>query len=430
MPFNWKIINNTFYKCVFENNNIVWKCAHDIPTGIYDANGNFIKTKSFPIENKHLHTWNTNIFLKLYLKNDPYFTDESDFLTVDSLSSTGCGFYFDPEFQTLLKKITFTNHPDKNKITQINDVYIYDNRIVIIENKDYQDIKTLSYYSKKLVLSPFQLNSKPTDLLKNYIYFTLPTITVHPEMTLKGGLIQYRSTGYYPKLYEYDLISFYPNIISKFLSKDNQLHRLITPLLYDHKHLKLYVYGLAGCKYSKIYDPETVNLVTAIGREIMSDYTSRAVIIATDAIFMEYRIYPNFVELPFKVVEHNKVFVINASTYFTDTIYKGLPKDKLSDKIHEILLKILKHTQFYSTYEALLYFMCELDDFPIFPIPLKNRESITHKIDVINPIIVDKYTYVYKYRLIIYNVCNYNSFRTLNYEQFKTMYDFFRYSIN
>jgi len=428
MAIGWKVLNNVFYKYNFSQNQII--CSiQSIPMGIYDDNLNIDNRRS--LSTKEFQNWNIDVYLKLYRRgNDVYFTEDSDYLVVNDLNCYGCGFLFYADFQKYLKTLVFTNNPMKDLFSSISGTYVFDNRIVIIDNPNFENIHKLSYYSKKLILSPFQLNSEksPYHLLKNYICVTTPSILTKPdEIPIKGGLITYTSPGYHNTVYEYDIISFYPNIIMKFLDDDEPIKRLITPLIDDIKCLKLYLYGLAGNKNTNIYSPVVINLVTTIGRKIVERYKTRAIIIATDAIFMSTPIIPNFGGLSYKTSIHTDMFVINASVYFTRSVYRGLPKNELSNEVHVLLYRVLDHLMFDNTMHALLYFMNLLRTFPISPVPLKNGECVSYQIDFINPNVVNKYEYLRRYKKIIYEVCNYKSKVTLNYNQYKKMYDFFTY---
>jgi hypothetical protein len=432
MVLLWKIVNNKVICDIFGDNSLKSVTAN-IPLGYFDVNGTFTHTEYFQHENINLHTWNIEIFIKLSLNlNDIYFSDNTDYLVVNNIDSLGCGFLFDDNFEEYLEELVIVNDPKRFLFSMIDGTYVYDNRIVIITNNNFNDIYKLSTYSKKLTISPFRLNreNSPYNLLKNYIFFTLPTLTIsnHTKKQISGGLIRCNSTGFYQHLYEYDINAFYPNIIVKYLADTEPIKILMKPLIDDSlKCLKLFLFGMLGSKYSNLYNPDAMDLITTIGRTIISKYENRAIIVATDAIFMTYPIIPDFENFTYKTKIHDDVFVISASQYFTKDLYKGFPKNKLSDHVHFLLNQLMKSVKFENTLLALVHFMSSLNHFPLLPIPLKNGQQVTAIIKDIDSTSVDKYTYLLKYRKIIYNVCEYNSIKKIKYEEFKFVYNYFMY---
>lgn len=433
MVLHWKIVNNKVTSDIFGKNSLE-SVITNIPLGYFDVDGTFTKTEYFPCENFNLHTWNIEIFIKFSLNlSDIYFNDSTDYLVVNDINSIGCGFLFDQNFEEYLEELIIVNDPKRFLFSMIDGTYVYDNRIVIITNNNFNDIYKLSTYSKKLTISPFRLNreNSPYNLLKNYIFFTLPTLTTTTTITNKqisGGLIRCNSTGFYKYLYEYDINAFYPNIIIKYLPDTEPIKILMKPLIDDPlKCLKLFLFGMLGSKYSNLYNPNTMDLITTIGRTIISKYAKRAVIVATDATFMTYPIVPDFDNFTYKTKIHEDAFVISASQYFTKDIYKGFPKNKLSDHVHLLLNQLLKSVNFENTLLALVHFMSLLEYFPLLPIPLKNGQQITAIIRDVDSTCVDKYTYLLKYRKIIYSVCDYKSIKKIEYEEFKFVYNYFMY---
>jgi hypothetical protein len=432
MVIHWKLLNNRFICYDFVNGCIKSKTCN-IPIGIFDNNGTFTPTENFQLQNKQLHTWNVEIFLKLSMDlKDIYFDNDSDYLAVDNIEAPGCGFLFDESFEDYLEELVLTNDPRKNKFYMIDGTYIYDNRIVVITNTNFNDIFKLSFYCKKLTISPFRLNREqsPYQLLKNYIYFIVPRILQQtPEqINISGGLIRFKESGFHKHLYEYDIVAFYPNIIMKYLDENEPIRLLMTPLINDSlKCLRLFVYGMLGSRYSVLYSPRTMDKITTIGRSIVEKYKHRAAIIATDAIFMTYPIIPDFGGLPYKTIVHDDVFIISASQYFTSSKYKGFPKNDLSHTIHVLLKDLLNGTEYNTTPLALLGFMQSLKTFPLLPIPLKNGQQITTIIKSVDPTTVDKFLYVIKYRRAIYQVCQHKSIEKIDYDAFKVVYNYFMY---
>lgn len=430
MTINWKLINGVFYKTTFYENQLK-TTTQNLEIGTFDEQLQFTQTTNFQCENKSLHTWNIEIYIKLLKQHDIYFEENSDYLVVNDINEDKCGFLFDTSFDEKINEIVYYNKKQKKLFTMIDGTFIYDNRIIIITNPNFNDIYKLSYYSKKLVMSPFRLNSEksPYHILKNYIFFTAPQLPkpTSTPIRIKGGIIKYNQRGFFKNLYEYDISSFYPNIIIKFLDENETIKVLMKPLMNDIKCLKLYLYGLFGSTSSHLYNPEIINLVTSIGRHIINQYADRAIIVATDAIFMEYPIIPNFFDLPYKTIIHENIFIINTSTYFTPTLYKGFPRNVLSSLVHELLNQLINHNSFDNPAQALSFFMDSLTTFPMYPVPLKNKETITHKIQTIDPNAVDKYTYVFAYQKILYHVCNYKATMKLEYDQFVKLYTFYLY---
>lgn len=432
MVVHWKVFNNQFICYAFVSGSIK-SIPQDIPIGIFDNSNTFIPTETFQLQNKKLHTWNLEIFLRLYFKTDIYFNDTTDYLVVKDINETGCGFLFNNKFDDILEELVLVNDPRKSKFSSIDGTYVYDNRIVIITNPNFDDIFKLSFYSKKLTISPFRLNREhsPYQLLKNYIFFKVPVAPHQPQehtTSVSGGLIRFREPGFYKNLYEFDITAFYPNIIMKYLDKAEPIRILMEPLIHDSlKCLKLYIYGMLGSQYSILYNPHTMDTIASIGRTIIKKYVDRAVIVATDAVFMSYPIIPDFDGLPYKTHVHCNVFVVSASQYFTATKYKGFPKNVLSDLVHILLNNLLNGIQYETTTMALLGFMQSLKTFPLAPIPLKNGNLVTKQIKSIDPGSVDKFLYLVKYRKILYNVCQYKSKHNLEYDSFKTIYSYFMY---
>lgn len=433
MVIHWKLINNSFIYDTFIGGSIKSK-VKEIPIGIFDSDGKFTATESFQLQNHRVHTWNIEIYLKMVFNmKDIYFNDDVDFLVVESIDAHGCGFLFHDNFDEYLEELVLLNDPRKSNFSTIDGTYVYDNRIVIITNPNFNDIFKLSFYSKKLTISPFRLNreASPYQLLKNYIFLSVPNVPTRTReiVNISGGLIKCNAPGFYKYMYEYDITSFYPNIILKYLDNLEPIKILMQPLIDDQlKCLKMYIYGMLGSQYSVLYNPRIMDTITTIGRTIIDKYKTRCVIVATDAIFFTYPIKPNFDELPFKTTIHQDMFVISASQYFTRSKYKGFPKTILSDHIHILLNQLLIKPEFENVSVALLEFMKSLVEFPLLPIPLKSGEQITaiikNNLDVRN---VDKFLYVMKYRKIIYNVCQHKAKKKMDYESFKIMYNYFMY---
>lgn len=434
---HWTIINNKIFSKSFQNGKIVSQIRTDIPIGIYDSQNTYISTESFQFQNKYLHSWNLEIYLKLYFSGDIYFQHNLDYLVVKDIDSDSCGFLFDDQFEDYIYNLVLLNDNRKFKFSKIDDTYVYDNRIVIITNSNFNDIYKLSYYCKKLTISPFRLNTEvgPYQLLKNYIFFTLPNTAVQQEQKIEkkisGGLINCCEPGFHTTLYEYDIKSFYPNIIMKYLPHSNPIRILMEPLVNDSlKCLKLYIYGMLGSKYSILYDPITMDFITTTGRNIIKKYLNRAVIIATDAIFMKYEIIPDFCGFEYKSITHTNVFVISASQYFTDKFYRGFPKNILSDLVCRLAFKFINNDEIHDNIiSTLLNFMDAFRTFPLYPIPFKDGQIVTASLGCsnYNHILVDKYTYLMAYRKVIYKICDYKSNTKLPYQTFKIFYNSFCY---
>lgn len=432
------MINDKFVSEAFING-VITPRVRDIPIGIYDANGTFTATDSFEFQNTQLHTWNIEIFLKLHQNADIYFNDDTDYLVVTDINTTSCGFLFDDHFDEKINDMVLFNDQKKSKFDMIDGTYVYDNRIIIITNSNFNDIFKLSYYCKKLTISPFRLNveQSPYQLLKNYIFFTLPIRTTQPknkEQQISGGLIRCNSVGFHEHLYEYDITAFYPNIIMKYLDESEPVRILMQPLMNDSlKCLKLYVYGMLGNRYSILYNPRVMDFITSTGRTIIAKYSNRAAIIATDAIFMTYPIIPDFCGLSYKTIVHDNVFVISASQYFTDQLYRGFPKNVLSELVCHLLAKFILHPCVHDNATmALIEFMKTLKSFPLFPIPLKCGRYIMaplrHSNCTLDDTWVDKYGYLIKYRKAIYRVCQHKSTnKHIQYDSFKRIYGYFSY---
>lgn len=438
MVLHWKLIKNKFISETFHNGTLTSK-IWDIPIGLYNLNGEFTPTASFVFQNPPLHTWNIEIFLKYFFGfEDIYFNEDSDYLVVKDIDDQGCGFLFDDQFDQFLDQLVFFNDPRKSKFQRLDGTLVYDNRIVIINNPNFNDISKLSHYCKKLVMSPFRLNQEqsPYHLLKNYIFISLPDNRSVREnkqqpLPISGGLIRCNHPGFHEQLYEYDITAFYPNIIVKYVDKAEPIRILIEPIINDPlKILKLYLYGMLGNPYSILYNPRLMDFITTTGRKIIGKYETRAVIVATDAIFMKYQIIPDFNGFSYKSIHHKNVFVISASQYFTKSLYKGFPKNILSRELCSLFADFLISHQYYENAAiALIDLMKSFNSFPLPPIPLRNGELLTSPIKDPPPELVDKYGYLIKYRKAIFHICQFKSIdKNLDYQSFKIIYGYFSYA--
>jgi hypothetical protein len=370
---------------------------------------------------------------------DLYFDSPSDFKTTHEIHcTTGLGFFFicETKFVEYLTDIVLRNDKISEKFALVDGTYVFDERIVIITSKYFDDLPKLVNYSKKLRLSPYKLNSlenAPYKLMKNFISYNLgscvTSISPPTVAPIRGGIIKCNNKdSYYETVYEYDIVACYPNIIIKYIDDTEPINVLMKLLIHDElKMLKLWLYGFLGNPYTVLYNPRIMNEITSIGRMILKQYESRALMITTDAVFMSYRIIPNFAMLDYKENVHNSMFIINAGTYFTDNQYKGLPRGPLSKLVHDVATDFIKSdNQFKFTGLSLINFMSRFVEFTVLPIPLRCGIWISALLGKeISPNMVDKYLYLYKYRNIIYSICNFKSENKISYEKFKILYNMF-----
>lgn len=373
--------------------------------------------------------------------NTVYFNHSSDFKVAQSLEDDQVGFLFITQeaFQEYVHDIVLRNNQEViKKFNLICGTYVFDNRIVIITSKYFTDIDTLYTYSRKLRLSPFELNcysSSPYKLMYNFIIHELQNIKIptNNKHHISGGLIKCNEpNSFHHVLYEYDITACYPNIIMNYVEDTEPIKILMKHFIQDNiKDFKLWLYGFLGNQFTILYNPRLMDQIATTTRTILQQYIHRAVIIATDSIFMKTEIVPNFFNLRYKSKIHTNVFVVNASMYITDDTYKGLPKNKLSDIVYAQLKILLNSTHIYKTTGlALIHFMSTITEFPVLPIPLKNNTTVTLLIqnnDVIAEMI-DKYRYLYCYRKIIYLICNHKSQYKIPYDTFKLLYKIFIYN--